>query len=305
MSSIHVETTHVLKGHYSSIYAIISGGGDTFFSGSGDKYIVKWNLETGLHENFSVMLPAPVYSMAFSEGKNYLFAGNGIGQIHFINLDLRAEEKCLQLTKAIVFDLLLLEAQGILITGSSDGWIHAIELPTGTIMWARKISDAKIRQLRPLDQEGNFVVCCGDGNLCALDLKGKFLFAFKAHFDSCNTALVFSDANLIYTGGKDAHLNVFELSSQKLVERIPAHNFALYDLALHPDMELMASCSRDKTIKLWDPQKAKFLLRIENPMQGGHSHSVNRLYWSSYKNLLVSGGDDRILLVRKIETDAE
>lgn len=272
------ENVHQFKGHFSSIYSIIPAGGVCFFSGSGDKQIVKWNLETGRHENFSASLPAPVYSLAHSALKGFLYAGNGIGQIHFINLKEKAEEKCLQLTKAILFDLLLLEELAILLSCSADGWLHAVDINNGTLLWTKKISSFKLRQLRKIDEKGNFLVCCGEGFLFAFNAEGKELFRIKAHDDSCNTAIVLKDLNLIYSGGKDAHLNVFELSSQKLLLHIPAHNFALYDLALRPEGKFLASGSRDKTIKIWNPQDAKFLLRIENPLQGGHSHSVNRLF---------------------------
>jgi WD40 repeat protein len=300
MSEILSSTVFIMKGHFSSIYSIVSAGGSNFFSGSADKNIVKWNLATGKNENFSASLLAPVYSLAYDAGKDYLFAGNGIGQVHFINLQLKAEEKCLQLSKAILFDLLLFEETGLLISGSADGWLHAIETHSGKILWAKKIGDFKIRQLRKLD-DSNFLVACGDGSFSAFSKEGSELFVVNAHKESCNTLFAFPSSNVIFSGGKDAHLNVFELSSLKLLESIPAHNFAIYDLALHPEKNYLASCSRDKTIKIWNPETATFLLRIENPNQGGHSHSVNRLFWSGHENLLVSGGDDRMLIVRKIE----
>lgn len=300
MNSIRSENIFSLKGHFGSVYSIVSAGKHWFFSGSGDKHIVKWNLESGQHENFSVSLPFAVYSLAFDASRNFLYAGNGQGQVHFIDLEKKSEQRCLQLTRAILFDLLLFEAGGILLAASGDGWVHAIEQETGLVLWAKKLSEQKVRQLRVLQPEESFVAALGDGRFIGLSIDGRVLFEIMAHKDSCNTLMPITDENLIYSGGKDAHLQLYELSSLKLLESIPAHNFALYDLALHPNKKFLASCSRDKTIKIWDPKTAKFLLRIENPNQGGHSHSVNRLLWTGFQEMLISGGDDRQLMVRKI-----
>ena len=300
MKNTIAETVFRMKGHFGSIYSIVSAGKNQIISGSGDKNIVKWSLVSGQHENFSVALPYPVYSLAMDEDGNFLYAGNGAGQIHKINLEQKREEKCLQLSKAILFDLLFLEDKRILISASADGLIHAIETTGGNLLWATKISDNKVRQLRRLNDEGDFVAATGDGRFIGISLAGKIIFQVKAHSESCNTILPIEEKNLIYTGGKDAHLNVYELSSLKLLASIPAHNFAIYDLALHPEKKYLATASRDKTVKIWDPMNAGFLLRIENPESGGHSHSVNRLHWSKKDNLLISGGDDRVLVARKI-----
>jgi WD40 repeat protein len=40
---------------------------------------------------------------------------------------------------------------------------------------------------------------------------------------------------------------------------------------------------------------------IDYPRYGGHKHSINTLIWSSYKDLLVSGSDDKQISVWKID----
>jgi hypothetical protein len=54
------------------------------------------------------------------------------------------------------------------------------------------------------------------------------------------------------------------------------------------------SCSRDKTIKWWDPNLFDPLGKV-GYSEGGHKHSVNRLLVLG--NRVVSASDDRNVLV--------
>jgi len=110
--------------------------------------------------------------------------------------------------------------------------------------------------------------------------------------------------NYLLSGSKDAYLNCWDMSNDyKAVEKIPAHNFAIYAIAWHPEGKLFATGSRDKTVKIWNADDLSFLLRIDHDKFQGHTHSVNALYWCRFNNYLISGGDDRKVFVWHIETD--
>jgi WD40 repeat protein len=68
----------------------------------------------------------------------------------------------------------------------------------------------------------------------------------------------------------------------------------------HPSGAWFATGSRDKTIKLWNPDDYSFLMRIEKEIHAGHINSVNKIYWSSFNNYLVSAGDDRRIIIWEI-----
>ena len=108
------------------------------------------------------------------------------------------------------------------------------------------------------------------------------------------------DGKFILTGGKDAHLNIWNVENYELMKSIPAHNWAIYDIVFNPDASLFATASRDKTIKIWDAKTYELLKRITKTKFDGHTHSVNKLFWNTCPNYLVSVGDDKMIMVRDV-----
>jgi WD40 repeat protein len=104
------------------------------------------------------------------------------------------------------------------------------------------------------------------------------------------------------SGGKDGHLRLWHSNDSRLLMEIPAHNFGIYDLVISPDKSLLASASRDKSVKIWDLNDLSPLDKIARPKYEAHTHSVNTLLWNDNPELLISAGDDRKIKCWKIST---
>ena len=128
-------------------------------------------------------------------------------------------------------------------------------------------------------------------------------FAAHAEGFSVNTVCLSADEGYLYTASRDAHINVFDAKNNfKLLESIPAHNYAIYEMQPSPNKKYIATASRDKTVKIWDAQTMKVLARIDKEKNAGHVNSVNTLLWMS-DNVLLSAGDDRSIIAWQINDD--
>ena len=104
------------------------------------------------------------------------------------------------------------------------------------------------------------------------------------------------DQNILYSGGKDALLKVFNLSLNHTNKIIPAHNYAIYDI-IQLNKSIILSCSRDKTIKVWDKKNMSVISRLDHN-SNGHKHSVNNII--KYKNdMFFSCSDDGTIILWK------
>jgi len=58
----------------------------------------------------------------------------------------------------------------------------------------------------------------------------------------------------IYSSAQDYKIYVWEVASQTVVHKLEGHTGIIRDLCIHPHEEMIASCSFDKTVKLWVAQ---------------------------------------------------
>jgi WD40 repeat protein len=83
-----------------------------------------------------------------------------------------------------------------------------------------------------------------------------------------------------------------ELRDWREWRTLSGHSADIVSVAFSPDRRRMASCSVDRTIRIWDLRSARRLLCLR-----GHAESVNSVVFSGDGKLLVSCSDDRTVKV--------
>ena len=303
MITIKAEKVAHLQGHASAVYALAEGLKENlFFSGGSDKIVAEWNLETFVPEDFAIKLEAPAYSFVYVKEKEIILVGNGSGGIHIIDLIQKKEIKLLQHHSGPVFDLKYSIVNNAFYAASADGSISTSSLETLLHLKTIKLCTQKVRDLAINSDESRLAVACGDGSIRIFELVDfKQVYGFPAHELSANAVKFHPDGEHLITGGRDAHLNIWDvLDNYRIIKSIPAHNYAIYSIEFSPHLPYFATASRDKTIKIWDTQSFDLLLRLDKLHFKGHTHSVNKLLWSKFKNYLISAGDDRVIMVWEI-----
>jgi WD40 repeat protein len=292
-----------LKGHNGSVYTMANGLSEsTFFTGSSDHYAALWSLETLEQENFAAKFPAIIYALCHIPEKGLLIAGTSAGSIHILDLVKKQEIKSLVHHTGPVFDIKYSMLSNCFYSVSGDGNFAICSLKDLSMSKIKKLCEEKVRSIDISESSSEIVVASGDCMIRIYDLISlEEKHSFKAHELSSNIVRFSPDGNLLFTGGRDAYLNIWDAKGYSLIKSIPAHNFAIYDIVFSPDGKHFATASRDKTFKIWSMETSEVLLRVNKENHEGHANSVNKLIWSTYKDYLISAGDDRMIMIWKLE----
>ena len=289
-------------GHQGSVYALLKGEDNCFYSGSGDKLVVKWNADMPDEGEVVARSSDAVYGLLLLKEENVLMVGQASGGIHIIDLTERAEKRLLKISHTSIFSLQLSVDGNLIFVLTGDGSFYVLERSSFNQVASVKISSSKVRCMIFNADGSKAYFGCGEGAVQEINLNGfSFGKRWQAHQQgfSVNALTLTPENDCILTGSRDAHINKYSLSNYKLVQSVPAHNYAIYDLAFNNDKSFFASASRDKTVKIWNPETLEVIMRLEKQEADGHVNSVNKLLWLNTTDLL-SAGDDRSIALWKM-----
>lgn len=284
-----------LKGHRDSLYSLSPDRDeDHLLSAGGDGLIARWSMANNQDATLVAKVPATIYSMLLKGDQ--LLAGTRHGDIHLIDLAENREIKCFQWNKAPVFAL---QEQG-------DGWLSA-HGDGRLLRWKSAENEAQIvaqhfqpeAPLRGLAVHDQLIAAAYSDHHIRLFSSGlEEINKLEGHSNSVFTVLFVNNGKYLISGGRDAMLRVWEVASGKLLDSIAAHLSTINHLIALPELKLIATAGRDKSIKLWDAQTLELKKVVDYSKFPGlaHSHSVNRLHWSSKHRALWSAGDDRLVI---------
>lgn len=279
------------SGHEAPVYALEAFEDGKLFSGGGDKIIT--SIKTGeVPEVIGLVnTSATIYSLKFLPVKRILLAGTMSGGIHVIDLFNKKEVKLLAGHTAGIFDLKYSPLNNIFISASGDGSVGFWSADEYSLIKSVHLCNEKVRCIAISHDESFVAIGCGDGQIRLVDFKNfELIKEFPAHNLSVNAIVFHPYQNVLLTGGRDAHLNIWD-NEWRLIKSIPAHNYAIYSICFSTNGKIFFTGSRDKTIKVWDADNFGFKEKLDKGTSDGHAHSVNKIIMMD--NLLISCGDDK------------
>lgn len=304
--SIIIQLKTRLTGHQSAIYALESKPGtNTFWSGSGDQVVAQWNTQEAGDGMMIAKSTGIIYALRYIPEHDHLLIGQSNGGVHVINLKTNIEERLLQYHSSPVFHISHHPKHLLIFFLTGDGTLVSLSSKDYQLLKTLKIGEGKLRCLAFHPGKDECAIGCGDGNIVILTVPdGEVLYRFHAHTKdfSVNTVTYSADGKYLLSGSRDGHLNIFSGDDYSLVQSIPAHNYAIYDIAFHPTQKIFATASRDKTIKIWDAKTFKVILKLDKEHFDAHTHSVNKLLWIG--DDLITTGDDRSVLDWRLRFEA-
>jgi WD40 repeat protein len=291
-----------ISGHAAGIYSL-DFEGNYLYSAGADNFVARWKLDEGIQDSFSIRFENPAYALRLFREKSKLAVGLSNGNLHFFDLVSRKELKFLVQHRKAIFALTENPLQSQLYAADADGNVSVWDTETLELLAYLPFDCGKIRRIAISKDGMKVALACQDGQLRILraDTLSQ-VTDVKAH-DGGVTSVLFDpkDSNILFSGGKDAHLKKWNLNTETCVRSIPAHNYAIYDLISLNNGETLASSSRDKTVKIWQSVDLNIIQRLDFK-SGGHRHSVNALVKID-QTTFASASDDRKMIVWGLEEE--
>lgn len=124
----------------------------------------------------------------------------------------------------------------------------------------------------------------------------------EAHDGAVRALMRWPGRNAVASVGGDGRLIIWRPAPDGRLEKVLSqdiHKGAIYRAAADPTGRWVSTCSRDRSIALWNSEDLALALRVKRPGHPGHMRSVNALCWCG-PELLASAGDDGDIILWRI-----
>lgn len=285
-------------GHSGQVFSI-DFDGKYIYSASADKFVTRWDLNSGTQDNFAIRFEKTPYAIRLFSNNSKLAVGLENGDLHFFDLIEKKESKFYQQHKSAIFFLLENRSKSHLYSSDAEGNLAVWNTETLKLEVILPFACGKIRRMMLNSNESKLYLSCQDGILRVLETTYfNLIEEFSCHPNGLTAfALVSGNENQLLTGGKDAHLKLWDLETRTCLTSIPAHNYVIYDI-LFLDSKHFVTVSRDKSIKVWDSDQFAVIQKIDIK-RGGHKHSVNSIIKISDLSFATCSDDKTIRLFSK------
>ena len=288
-----------LEGHSDSVHTVVvTPDGRRAVSGSSDKTLIVWDLESGRELRTLKGHSNSVWAVAVTADGQRVISGSWDKTI--IVWDLESGRKLRQLEGHSDF------VKAVAVTPNGRCAISASN-DTTLVVWDL----GNGQKIRTLEGHSNSVVAVAvtpdgrraisgssDKTLAVWDLEsGERLLTLSGHVSFISSLAVTPDAGRVISGSYGRNLAVWDLATARRLRSITAHPEGIYDLALTPDGRQAISGSSDRTLAVWDLDDSRCLRTLK-----GHSGSVNTVAVAPDGRRAISGSSDKSLIVWDLES---
>lgn len=289
-----------ISGHSGAIYC--AKFHDSFiYSGSADKFITRWNLSDGSQDKFAIKFEQSIYQLAVTNS-DILWVGLSNGSVHVFDLNNKIEIKHFTQHTKPIFCIKYNSFNNQIYCTDSDGNLSVWSAKNQKLIIYLPFDCGKIRNISLNNTGDKFLMACQDGVVRKIDANTfNEEWSLKIHQDSCNIALFHpKNENLILSAGKDAHIKLTNIVTQKIEKSIPAHNFGIYTIQFLNETQFI-SCSLDKSIKYWDLNSFAVIQKI-TAKEKGHLHAINGIELID-SNSFLTYSDDKKIKIWNVKVD--
>ncbi|BBM81740.1 DUF4062 domain-containing protein [Candidatus Uabimicrobium amorphum] len=250
----------VIENHYDSINAIdFIPHTHLLVSGSDDRSLCVTDITTSnvvlgwKHHNWQVT------SLQVSLDGNYVVCGARDGSVSLWDIRRHAAQSNMQLSikghKERIRRLCILRKQNQAVTGAKDQFIKIWDVKSGECNKSI-FTDMKIRCLNISEDETKVVVGSRQGDIGIWNLQtGDFIHRMKGHKGIVSSIMFcHNDKHILSIGYYDNTMRLWSVADGSCLNIYEGHKRWIESVDVDRNARLIATGSRDKTLKIWDMQ---------------------------------------------------
>lgn len=245
-----------LTGHEGWVHSVaISPDGKWATSGSQDKTVKIWDIETGECRSTLEGHSDQVRCVAITPDGKRILSGSEDNEIRVWDAQSGQLLARWQASKHMVLSLALLSDGRRIITGGAGGdpTLKLWEIDTEKCLATLKGHELSIYSICLLNNEKHVVSGSADQTLKLWNIEtGECLLTLKGHSQYVRSIKITLDGKHAISGSDDDTIKIWDLETGACVGTLEGHQHPVYSVAISPDGSLIASAGFiDKTVRLW------------------------------------------------------
>eukprot|EP00906_Rhabdomonas_costata_P038761 RCo054841 len=291
-----------LRGHTGWVFSVsISPDGNLLASGSWDKTIKLWNLESGKLERTLTGHTGWVRAVAISPNGSRLVSGSDDGTVKVWNLLTGKVVRTLTGHKSDVRAVVISPDANRLVSGSADGIIKIWNLRSGRL---ERTLSGNAGDFIPLTISFNGTRLASGGRKGTIKVwnlvSGKEEQTLTGKTEDILAVAFSPNGKYVVSGTADNTIGIWNLQSGQQERTLTAHTHMVFAVAISSDGNRVVSGSADSTIKVWNLQTGV----LERTLSG-HMSYVIAVAVSPDGGRVVSGSFDKTIQLWNLESEVE
>ncbi len=284
-----------LFGHNGSVrVVVVSLDGQFILSGSEDRTIRIWDVETGMFVADFRGHTQPITCLAATPDGQHALSGDEEGCVILWRIGdcrgvARMESADLHLGRVVAFSV---SADGRrMVVSHSSRTIALWNLETFKLIRTYVIDDTLAEAVVILP--GSLQAASAGRTITVWDLEtGQTMLRFQGHTGDVKCLVVSADGQRLISASEDRSVRIWNIQTGGVERVLTNHAGAVRSVVQIPGTRLLASCGKDPVVHVWEMDSGREVKKF--PAHGG---SVRSLAAAPDGRRLISGGDDRQVCV--------